>query len=153
MGGANQPLLKRVKRGCGSIRLLPSGKSTKAGQKTKNTVLPMRRGITFCFVFFRWKRYEECPVKYENGQASPLFAAGMINGCFKHDVPVQFWALLALYISSNILASAPWAIPFGPSQVQVSEKQTKTIPGAPSLQRAPQRVVFCATAYPAAHQN
>ena len=34
-------------------------------------------------------------------QKSPLFASGMVNGYFDHDVPMEFWKLLALYISSN----------------------------------------------------
>ena len=114
------------------------------------------------------KMYEECPVKYENGQAfidyinahryllsgrprtyqhgdyhignmmigndkrlyiidfnrndfgdpweefnrivwcaqkAPLFASGMVNGYFDDNVPMGFWRLLALYISSNTLSS------------------------------------------------
>lgn len=51
-------------------------------------------------------------------QASPLFASGMVNGYFDNDVPMEFWQLLALYISSNALSSLPWAVPFGGEEVE-----------------------------------
>ena len=37
-------------------------------------------------------------------QKAPLFASGMVNGYFDGDVPLEFWKLLALYISSNTLS-------------------------------------------------
>ena len=51
-------------------------------------------------------------------QASPLFASGMVNGYFDHKVPMEFWRLLAFYISSNALSSLPWAVPFGGEEVE-----------------------------------
>lgn len=51
-------------------------------------------------------------------QASPLFASGMVNGYFDHEVPMEFWRLLAFYISSNALSSLPWAVPFGGEEVE-----------------------------------
>lgn len=60
-------------------------------------------------------------------QATPLFATGMVNGYFDNDVPLQFWELLALYISSNTLSSVPWAIPFGDEQIQVMVNQAKDV--------------------------
>lgn len=60
-------------------------------------------------------------------QAAPLFANGMVNGYFDNDVPIEFWDLLALYISNNTLSSLPWAIPFGQSQVQKMIKQAKDV--------------------------
>lgn len=56
-------------------------------------------------------------------QAAPLFASGMVNGYFENEVPVQFWELLALYISSNTLSSLPWAIPFGNKEIEVMLNQ------------------------------
>lgn len=44
-------------------------------------------------------------------QASPSYASGIIDGYFDNEVPLEFWKLLALYISSNILSSISWAIP------------------------------------------
>ena len=58
---------------------------------------------------------------------SPLFATGMINGYFDNDEPMEFWELLALYISSNTLSSVPWAIPFGEEQIQVMVNQAKDV--------------------------
>ncbi len=60
-------------------------------------------------------------------QKSPLFASGMVNGYFDNDVPMEFWNLLALYISSNTLSSLPWAIPFGEEQVRLFLAQGKEI--------------------------
>ena len=60
-------------------------------------------------------------------QVKPLFASGMVNGCFDNDVPIMFWKLLALYISSNTLGSLPWALPFGQSQIQVMVDQAKDV--------------------------
>ena len=60
-------------------------------------------------------------------QASPLFASGMVNGYFDGDVPLEFWRLLVLYISSNTLSSVPWAISFGQSEVDTMLNQAKEI--------------------------
>lgn len=62
-------------------------------------------------------------------QKSPLFASGMVNGYFDGNVPVEFWQLLALYISSNTLSSLYWAIPFGQSEVDVMLNQAKEVLG------------------------
>ncbi len=56
-------------------------------------------------------------------QCSPLFASGMVNGYFDGEVPMEFWRLLALYISSNMLSSIPWAISFGEQEIQTMLKQ------------------------------
>lgn len=56
-------------------------------------------------------------------QAAPAFAAGMVDGYFGGAVPMEFWKLLALYISSNALGSLPWAIPFGEEEVRVMLRQ------------------------------
>lgn len=60
-------------------------------------------------------------------QASPLFASGMVNGYFNDEVPLDFWKLLALYISSNTLGSIYWAIPFGQEEVDTMLTQAKEI--------------------------
>ena len=60
-------------------------------------------------------------------QARPAFASGMVDGYFDGDVPLEFWKLLALYISSNSLSSLPWAIPFGQEQIDVMVKQAAEI--------------------------
>lgn len=60
-------------------------------------------------------------------QAAPAFACGMVDGYFSGEVPMEFWKLLALYISSNTLSSLPWAIPFGEGEVQVMRKQAAQV--------------------------
>lgn len=60
-------------------------------------------------------------------QAAPLFAAGMVNGYFDSQVPLLFWELLALYISSNTLSSLPWAVPFGEGEIQVMLNQARDV--------------------------
>lgn len=60
-------------------------------------------------------------------QKAPQFAKGMVDGYFEHDVPMEFWKLLALYISSNTLSSLPWAIPFGQVEIDVMKNQAKCI--------------------------
>ena len=60
-------------------------------------------------------------------QKSSLFASGMVNGYFENNVTLEFWKLLALYISSNRLSSVPWAIPFGEEQIGVMVNQAKEV--------------------------
>ena len=60
-------------------------------------------------------------------QAAPAFASGMVDGYFGGEVPMEFWKLLALYISSNTLSSLPWAIPFGEGEIQVMRKQAAQV--------------------------
>ena len=56
-----------------------------------------------------------------------MFASGIINGYFDNEVPLEFWKLLALYISSNMLSSIPWAIPFGEGEVDTMLNQAKDV--------------------------
>ena len=64
-------------------------------------------------------------------QAAPMFATGLVDGYFSVDktttVPEAFWRLLALYISSNMLSSIPWAIPFGKKEIQTMLKQASDV--------------------------
>lgn len=60
-------------------------------------------------------------------QAKPKFATGMVDGYFEGNVPMEFWRLLALYISSNTLSSLPWAIPFGQVEIDVMMNQAREI--------------------------
>ena len=62
-------------------------------------------------------------------QSAPRFAAGMVDGYFDGSVPLEFWRLLALYISSNTLSSIPWAIPFGEEEVKTFLDQAAEILG------------------------
>lgn len=60
-------------------------------------------------------------------QKAPLFASGMVNGYFNDNVPMEFWKLLALYISSNTLSSVYWAIPFGQAEIDTMLNQAKDV--------------------------
>ena len=60
-------------------------------------------------------------------QAAPAFASGMVDGYFGCKVPMEFWKLLALYISSNTLSSLPWAISFGEKEIQVMRNQAEQV--------------------------
>lgn len=60
-------------------------------------------------------------------QAAPAFASGMVDGYFDGPVPMEFWKLLALYISSNTLSSLPWAVPYGEEEIQVMRNQAAEI--------------------------
>ncbi|HBN85571.1 MAG TPA: phosphotransferase family protein, partial [Clostridiales bacterium] len=48
-------------------------------------------------------------------------------GYFDGSVPMDFWRLLALYISSNTLSSIPWAIPFGQEEINVMQNQAREV--------------------------
>ncbi len=60
-------------------------------------------------------------------QAAPAFATGMVDGYFGGDIPMEFWRLLALYISSNMLSSIPWAIPFGEGEIKTMLNQARDV--------------------------
>jgi len=60
-------------------------------------------------------------------QKAPYFASGRVDGYFDGEVPLEFWQLLAMYISSNTLSSVPWAIPFGEEQINVMLRQAKEV--------------------------
>ena len=60
-------------------------------------------------------------------QAAPAFATGMVDGYFNADVPVEFWKLLALYISCNTLSSLPWAVPFGDEEIATMKNQAAQV--------------------------
>lgn len=60
-------------------------------------------------------------------QDTPYFASGMVDGYFAGPAPLEFWNLLALYISSNTLSSLPWAIPYGQEQIDVMRAQAAEV--------------------------
>lgn len=58
---------------------------------------------------------------------SPYFASGQINGYFGGKPPLEFFKLLAFYISSNTLSSIYWAISFGDNEVTTMKNQARDI--------------------------
>lgn len=79
-------------------------------------------GVLTVIDFNRWDYgdpFEEFSRIVWCAQCSPLFASGMVDGYFDGQVPMEFWRLLALYMSVNALSSLPWAIPFEEKEIQV----------------------------------
>lgn len=62
-----------------------------------------------------------------SAQETPRFAAGLVDGYFDGVVPMAFWELMALYVSSNLLGSLPWAIPFGEQEVAIMQGQARDV--------------------------
>lgn len=62
-----------------------------------------------------------------SAEASPHFATGQLNGYFDGKPPIEFFKLLAFYISSNTLSSIYWAIPFGEKEVITMKNQAKNV--------------------------
>lgn len=60
-------------------------------------------------------------------QSCPHFAAGQLDGYFDGTPPLEFFRLLAFYISSNTLSSVYWAIPFGGAEVETMLKQSQDV--------------------------
>ena len=58
---------------------------------------------------------------------SPHFATGQLNGYFGGRPPIEFFRLLAFYISSNTLSSIYWAIPFGKNEVITMKNQARDV--------------------------
>ena len=58
---------------------------------------------------------------------SPHFATGQLSGYFGGRPPIEFFRLLAFYISSNTLSSIYWAIPFGENEVTTMKNQARDV--------------------------
>ncbi len=90
----------------------------------------IENGTLVIIDFNRWDYgdpWEEFNRIVWSAQVSPLFASGLVNGYFEGQVPVEFWELLAFYISSNTLGSVPWAVAFGQKEVDVMLGQAKEV--------------------------
>ncbi len=61
--------------------------------------------------------------QYDGGK----FGNNGVFGYFVNAVHLEFWQLLALYISSNTLSSVPWAIPFGEEEIEIMLNQAKDV--------------------------
>lgn len=66
-----------------------------------------------------WEEYDRFVFTW---RTSIPFAVGQIDGYFNRDVPENFFELISLYNATNMLASIPWAIPFGDAEVQAMLK-------------------------------
>ena len=54
---------------------------------------------------------------------SPLFANGQINGYFGDQVPPEFFDLMSLYISVNLIGSIAWAMDYGEQELETTSNQ------------------------------
>lgn len=55
-----------------------------------------------------------------DGRAAPAFAKGMVDGYFDGAVPEEFWRLLALYLSCNMISSLPWSLDYGERELRIA---------------------------------
>jgi aminoglycoside phosphotransferase (APT) family kinase protein len=100
---------------------------------TRNADLPGNAGGVPSIVIIDFDRYdfgdpwEEFNRIVWCAQAAPAFASGLVDGYFGGCVPAEFWRLLALYISSNMLSSIPWAIPFGEGEIRTMLNQAADV--------------------------
>lgn len=62
-----------------------------------------------------------------SAEASPHFATGQLRGYFGGEPPLEFFKLLAFYVSSNTLSSIYWAVPYGQSDVDTMMKQSQDV--------------------------
>lgn len=53
-------------------------------------------------------------------RAAAPFARGILDGYFDGSIPEEFWRLLRLYQSQNMLSSLPWAIDFGETETRIA---------------------------------
>jgi len=58
---------------------------------------------------------------------SPHFATGQLRGYFGGEPPIEFFKLLAYYLSVNTLASLPWALHFGQSDIDYMMKLSQDV--------------------------
>ena len=58
---------------------------------------------------------------------SSHFATGQLNGYFGGRPPIEFFRLLAFYISSNTISSIYWAILFGENEVATMKNQARDV--------------------------
>ncbi|BCN31015.1 aminoglycoside phosphotransferase family protein [Anaeromicropila herbilytica] len=58
-----------------------------------------------------WYEFNRIGIEY------PAFATGQIDGYFENDVPDEFWALLAYYLSASAITSIVWAKYFAPESL------------------------------------
>lgn len=62
-----------------------------------------------------WEEYDRFVFTWS---LSSVFAVGQVNAYFNGGVPDNFFKLMSLYNAANMLASIPWAIPFGNREIQ-----------------------------------
>lgn len=62
-----------------------------------------------------------------SAKVSPHFATGQLNGYFEGKPPIEFFKLLALYISSNTLSAIYWAMSFDEEEMITMKNQARDV--------------------------
>ncbi|WP_440895510.1 aminoglycoside phosphotransferase family protein [Amphibacillus sp. Q70] len=62
-----------------------------------------------------------------SAKVSPHFATGQLNGYFGGKPPIDFFQLLALYISSNTLSAIYWALSFDEEEMVTMKNQASDV--------------------------
>lgn len=62
-----------------------------------------------------------------SAEISHAFATGCIDGYFNHQIPADFFPLLALYTSVNQIGSIPWAINYGNDEINTMKRLSNLI--------------------------
>lgn len=62
-----------------------------------------------------WEEFNRIPFC---ARLSPAFASGRIDGYFDGNIPIEFFKLMALYISVNTISSVSWAIDYGEDEAK-----------------------------------
>jgi serine/threonine-protein kinase len=60
-------------------------------------------------------------------ELSPIFATGQVDGYFKQEPPIEFFKLLALYISTNTLNALPWALSYSDRDVATMKRKAAAV--------------------------
>ena len=55
------------------------------------------------------------------------YARGMVDGYFGGNVPEEFWRLLRLYQSQNMISSLPWALGFGDEEIRIATENAALV--------------------------
>jgi len=69
-----------------------------------------------------WEEFNRIPFSVE---LSPEFATGCIDGYFNHQIPDEFFPLLALYTSVNQISALPWAVAYGEKEIDTMRRLSR----------------------------
>ena len=63
-----------------------------------------------------------------DGRAAPEYARGMVDGYFDgEEIPEEFWRLMRLYLSQNMISSVVWARDLGETDLQIAIENAQRV--------------------------
>ena len=63
-----------------------------------------------------------------DGRAAPAYARGMVDGYFSGEpIPAEFWRLMRLYLSQNMISSVVWARDLGETDLQIAIENAQRV--------------------------